>query len=300
MFGRKSKENAESAATPTNVIQDEYTEIMKDGPPQDREGLDRLWRWIMHLDEWHFVTNLAKAEEAIASGRSPMPFIGVVDGSPMMFAFTSDARATEWGIGRAEADGNSEGFGVIGMPRSGALDFLSALPDEVVGVVFNMSASGESAFGLIDNLPVLVDHYHGGAGSPALFDRAVRAGTSGRHRDAMRAAAAFAARAPTWFVLVTKEAEQPVVTTVDGDRCVVLFTSEDRVQPGIEAAGVTSDVAMPQSLAPKATAMLLQSIQLGSNGDVKHAIINFGTQPMISSIDEIAAWVQQFASADET
>ncbi|MBD2714264.1 hypothetical protein KBK19_04370 [Microvirga sp. STR05] len=120
------------------------------------EDLSALWKVVLSLPQWHFMTRqTATIEER-------KPFVGVLDGKPWAFVFTDRQRAQEYARtipngGFVDESGNVL---VISTDTQKAIDYLLALAAQgVYGVRFNEL---NGWFSPIANLPAIINHVNKG------------------------------------------------------------------------------------------------------------------------------------------
>ncbi|SHL24653.1 hypothetical protein [Hymenobacter psychrotolerans] len=120
------------------------------------EDLSALWKAVLSLPQWHFITRQT------ANIEDRKPFVGVLDGKPWAFVFTDRQRAQEYartipGGEFVDASGNVL---VISTETPRAVDYLLALAAQGVhGVRFNEL---NGWFSPLANLPAIIRHVHKG------------------------------------------------------------------------------------------------------------------------------------------
>ncbi len=97
-----------------------------DGSP---EAQDALWEATFDAEHWVFLTR--------GTGINVAPYCGVIDGRPMVYAFTDDDRAFNCGqqVGVVSEDGLVP---MVFMEPDGAIGWVEALAQyDVWGIIFN-------------------------------------------------------------------------------------------------------------------------------------------------------------------
>ncbi|MCR5887667.1 hypothetical protein LRS06_07720 [Hymenobacter sp. J193] len=116
------------------------------------EDLSALWKAVLDLPQWHFITRQTENIE------DRKPFVGVMDGKPWAFLFTDRQRAQEYARtipngGFVDESGNVL---VISTDTQKAIDYLLALVSQgVYGLRFNEL---NGWFSPIENLPAIIKH----------------------------------------------------------------------------------------------------------------------------------------------
>jgi hypothetical protein len=101
-----------------------------------RESMDRLWRAVYALKQWHFVPRGEMEPNTIRA------FVGEVDGKPYVFAFTDDRRAHAFAV-RQKLQTSEGAFGILSMQTRAAVNYVHRLGEQgVFGILFNDGPSG--------------------------------------------------------------------------------------------------------------------------------------------------------------
>lgn len=220
-------------------------EVARTGAPG---AMQAVWRAIFALPRWHFV----------GRGQMPdvQPFCGVVEGRPMLCAFTSSDRALEFAKKQGLASGDG-GYAILEMQVEAASAYAVKLGAKgVQAVVFDDSVGG----GIYAALQNLVHMYSTLSGVPlaeaaerfeldpfdTLLERASQTGDSAHVRELI----AWACRRPAWWLLAdADDPSRPAAWTTAMDvRTAAAFTDPARAASAAQTMGFLDAHGQPRLL----------------------------------------------------
>lgn len=215
----------------------------------DAAAQTEYWQGVFSLAQWHLV----------ARGEMPdvRPFVGQHEQGPMLAAFTSPERATEFARRQdlAMPDGS---FGLLSMGVEGAIACAGRLERHgVLAVVFD-DGVGSGAFALVSNLAGMYEHARG----KFLADTVISAGQGEfdhRRRVLMgsqeepqrdRARAMLHIRLfhlPGWFFVASGDDAGVLTIENEEDRIIPVYTDPWSMPRG-EGAPATVSVRTPRAV----------------------------------------------------
>ena len=116
---------------------------------QSQDAMAQLWGAVYALPAWNFVARGALPDVT--------PFVGVVDGKPMVLAFTDRARADAFARrqGFTDPDGNSS---ILSLSVQSVVELVPAYQAQgVFGILFNTGSHG--FFAPLTNLSRMRRHF---------------------------------------------------------------------------------------------------------------------------------------------
>lgn len=124
-------------------------------------AMDALWKEVFNLSHWHFFSSFSNFEKAFANNALPAPFIGEVDGRPMVFVFTSSERVTRFGLMRNAQQGTADRFVHISKSRDAAITYLLQFHELGVRTIIFDHGVGGGYFTPLTNLVPMLAYFTG-------------------------------------------------------------------------------------------------------------------------------------------
>lgn len=125
-----------------NESMEEFIKRAKSG---DSEALEDIWKFTFELPQWYFP---CRYKENV---NDAMPFVGVLDGKPLLFAFTDSKKAQEFAKTQGLANKIGETLILSKTPTNTQIFLDSIKAEGVIGIYFNNGPDGW--FSEIDELP---------------------------------------------------------------------------------------------------------------------------------------------------
>lgn len=271
--GGQQDVSADAGVAP--VAAPSFDELMAAARANQPGAMDALWKFVFGLPQWHFVV---KETPDLTSGSVPPLFCVLVDQRPLLCAFTSEKRATEFGVKRQF----SSGFAVVSVAMPKAIATALANQQQGVwGVVFDENVGG-GCFAPMSNL---VGLYAVSTGlglmeaaercgvDPAkvMYDRLSATGS----QEHLQEYVAWACDRPAWWMLADpNDAGRPRVWegAMDGKKVCAIFTDAARAR---DFAGMMKNV--DASGAP----MLVQCSPIDAAALIEQCILSIGLESVV-------------------
>ncbi len=229
--GVSSREPSVTGATSSSPV--DFAALASAIKRQEPGAQEAFWNGVFRLPALSFYCSKPMAQIIAENDPAPPLFIAVVDGRPMLHAFTDAARAGAFGKARHEYFGQpADGITHISLSTESAIEYLLRLPPEVEALLIN-----EEVFGARDNIVWLYAISRGltiteacaRIGIPAWgpLTHRFNATTDLAHLDELLA---YALRQKFWYTLRKDGEKLPIMLErKNGDAPWLLFATDKQV-----------------------------------------------------------------------
>jgi len=268
----------------------------------DDLAMHELWKAVMRLDEWHFMSTPINPDVPITGPGSPMPMIGTIPEMPdkkMLFAFTDNKRAWQAMVDNGFKS-TGDGFATITMPRDAAAKYAHDLAREGVwGVLFNQTEGEQGFFAPLSNIAPMYEYHHGYV-LPGLeesrpvpdFDSISRLFKQTKQEHALHAYLRCLFYLNKWiFVADQSNPGAPMLWPYGKEICIVGFTDHQHAAHAAERMGILDETGHANiiELAPSETNEIFDKAR---EHGVERIIFNPSTAPfpfVTSALQEVIA-----------
>jgi hypothetical protein len=275
------------------VNADRFTELQARAVEQEGgEAMQMLWKAVFELDEWCFLQYVGPDGQPPAGPPPfgmPTPLTVRLEGKRFVACFTSAERVAD--AARTNDLVHPEhGVPVLCVPRDSATLMLTRMNDGTLdGVLFNQNEGEQGFFAPLGNIASMYEWYLDRL-PPGLFDAFVKGVVQSNVPPAWGRLHRRIVLMDQWFFIGDKDRPKaPRLYSHENNIAVLVFTDADHADRGASAVGGadgTGRVPMIPST-PKAAADYLKELRAHSEGKVRDALFNLGSEPFVISIDDI-------------
>ena len=277
------------------MIQDTLTDIQLQ-MVEDESGqkMQEFWGAVYGCDHWHFLQQIppdGSTPEGPPPFGHPNPACVKIEDKLFVLAFTSEERAVDFA--------NENGFvhPELGVPTlkqdtPTAASLLGSIQnDEVFGVLFNHNEGMQGAYAPVGNIATMYE-WHNDDLPEGMFDAFVRGVLAAQSPMALERLRTRIVALSQWFFIGDKEHPQtPQLFAHQEDVYPLVFTTEDQAAKGAGASGAEyADNSVPLiASSPEQAIGYLQKVAGESEGKIRAALFNLGTQPFAFAIVDLVA-----------
>lgn len=277
------------------MISDVFTDLSAAAATGAPQGMQALWKAVFELPEWCFLQQMGPDGQPPPGpppiGR-PTPLIVRVDGKRWVAAFTSSDRAFE----AAQHNGLVHpqlGIPILRISTDGAAIMLCEMDHSAIdGVLFNRNEGQQAFFAPLGNIAPMYE-WNLDRLPAKLFDPFVRGVRQSNAPQAWARLNRRIAMMDQWFFIGDKERPKaPRLLTHDGRTYVLIFTDAEHARRGGAKLGETAPDETPLIPAPPAgAAAFLLKMQEHSQGQIKEALFNLGSEAFAKTIEDLDRFV---------
>ena len=275
------------------MIQDEFTDLQL-AMVKDASGakMQEFWRAVYRSDHWYFVQQLPPdGSEPVG----PPPFGNLnplrvrLEQKVFVTAFTSAERAHAAAV-RNDLVHPEHGIPILQQDTAAGASMIANMnATGTFGVLFNQNEGMQGAFAPLGNVATMYEWFHNTIPSP-MFDAFVRGVVGANAPQAWARLKARIMDHKAWYFVGDQDRPTaPQLFVHENEVFALVFTDEAHVSQGAGATGAKYDGKKVPLIPtdPASAIAFLQKVASNSDGKVRNALFNLGTQPFAFSIEEL-------------